>query len=110
MQQRYNIEGRAMGATKLTSCELKHDTKKAKRAAKNGPVFITDRERPTHVLLTAEEYARITGGNNSAAELLAMPEAAAIHFDPPLFPEKEKAAPFGAANASCAVSQRVPTN
>jgi prevent-host-death family protein len=69
--------------TKLSSREFNQDTSRAKRAAKRGPVFITDRGRPSHVLLTVEDYQRITGGQKSIAELLAMPEAARIEFEPP---------------------------
>ena len=72
-----------MAITRLSSREFNQDTGKAKRAAKRGPVFITDRGRPSHVLLTAEEYQRITGGQKTIAELLAMPEAAEIEFEPP---------------------------
>jgi prevent-host-death family protein len=72
-----------MPITKLSSREFNQDTGKAKRAAKKGPVFITDRGNPSHVLLTAEEYARITGGEKNIADLLAMPEAAGIEFEPP---------------------------
>jgi prevent-host-death family protein len=72
-----------MAITKLSSREFNQDTSKAKRAAKRGPVFITDRGRPSHVLLTVEEYQRITGGQKSIADLLAMPKAAAIKFEPP---------------------------
>jgi prevent-host-death family protein len=72
-----------MAITKLSSREFNQDTSKAKRAAKRGPVFITDRGRPSHVLLSAEEYQRITGGRKSIVELLAMPEAAEIEFEPP---------------------------
>ena len=72
-----------MVITKLSSREFNQDTSRAKRAAKRGPVFITDRGRPSHVLLTAEEYQRITGGQKSIADLLAMPEAASIEFEPP---------------------------
>ena len=72
-----------MGITKLSSREFNQDTSRAKRAAKRGPVFITDRGRPSHVLLTAEEYERITSGQKSIADLLAMPEAAGIEFDVP---------------------------
>jgi prevent-host-death family protein len=68
--------------TKLSSREFNQDTSRAKRAAKRGPVFITDRGRPSHVLLTVEDYQRITGGQKSIAELLAMPEAARIEFEP----------------------------
>ncbi|HKV39135.1 MAG TPA: type II toxin-antitoxin system Phd/YefM family antitoxin [Blastocatellia bacterium] len=72
-----------MGITKLSSREFNQDTSRAKRAAKRGPVFITDRGRPSHVLLTAEEYERITSGQKSIADLLAMPEAAGIEFEVP---------------------------
>ncbi len=72
-----------MVITKLSSREFNQDTGRAKRAAKRGPVFITDRGRPSHVLLTADEYERITGGQKSIADLLAMPEAAEIEFEPP---------------------------
>jgi len=72
-----------MAITKLSSREFNQDTSRAKRAARKGPVFITDRGRPSHVLITAEEYQRITGGQKSLPDLLAMPEAAEIEFDPP---------------------------
>lgn len=72
-----------MAITKLSSREFNQDTGRAKRAAKRGPVFITDRGRPSHVLLTVEEYQRITGGQKSIADLLAMPETADIEFNPP---------------------------
>lgn len=75
-----------MAITKLSSREFNQDTSRAKRAARRGPVFITDRGRPSHVLLSAEEYARITGGQKSIAELLAMPQAAEIEFEPPRLP------------------------
>lgn len=72
-----------MGITKLSSREFNQDTSRAKRAAKRGPVFITDRGRPSHVLLTVEEYQKLTKGQQSIADLLAMPGAAEIDFEPP---------------------------
>ena len=72
-----------MSITKLSSREFNQDTSKAKRAARHGPVFITDRGRLSHVLLTAEEYERIRGGNKSIVDLLGMPEAGEVEFDPP---------------------------
>ena len=72
-----------MAITKLSSRDFNQDTGRAKRAAKRGPVFITDRGRPSHVLLTVEEYQRITGGQKSVADSLAMPAAAEIEFEPP---------------------------
>ncbi|HEX8814182.1 MAG TPA: type II toxin-antitoxin system Phd/YefM family antitoxin [Terriglobales bacterium] len=72
-----------MTITKLSSRDFNQDTGRAKRAAKRGPVFITDRGRLSHVLLTVEEYERITGGQKSVLDLLAMPAAAEIEFEPP---------------------------
>jgi len=72
-----------MAITKLSSREFNQDTSRAKKAAKRGPVFITNRGRPSHVLLTTEEYQRITGGQKNIADLLAMPEAGDIEFEPP---------------------------
>jgi len=72
-----------MAATKLSSREFNQDTSRAKRAAKRGPVFITDRGRPSHVLLTVEEYQKLTEGQKSIVDLLGMPQAAAVQFEPP---------------------------
>lgn len=71
------------GHYKMSSRDFNQDTGRAKRAAKLAPVLITDRGRPSHVLLTLEEYQRITGGQKSVADLLAMPAAAEIEFEPP---------------------------
>ena len=72
-----------MAITKLSSREFNQDTSRAKRAAKRGPVFITDRGRPSHVLLTVDEYQKITGRQQSIADLLAMPDAEEIEFETP---------------------------
>lgn len=62
-----------MAITTLSSRQFNQDASKAKKAAKAGPVFITDRGRPAHVLLTFDEYQRITRGHAKIADLLAMP-------------------------------------
>ena len=59
--------------TLLTSREFNQDTARAKRAANDGPVIITDRGTPAYVLLTHAEYARITRRSQSIVEALAMP-------------------------------------
>ena len=71
-----------MSITKLWSRDFNQDTSRAKRAAKRGPIFITDRGRPSRVMLTVEEYQRITGGQKSVADLLAMLAAGEIEFEP----------------------------
>jgi prevent-host-death family protein len=72
-----------LAITTLSSREFNQDTSRAKKAAKRGPVIITDRGRPSHVLMTIEEYRKITGKKENILELLAMPEAAEIEFEPP---------------------------
>lgn len=72
-----------MTTTTLTSREFNQDTSRAKKAARRGPVFITDRGRPAHVLLSIEEYRRLTGGTLSLAEALAQPGDGDFDFEPP---------------------------
>jgi len=69
--------------TTLSSRELNQDIGRAKKAAKYGPVFITDRGKPAHVLLSIEDYQRLTGKHRSIVEALSMPGLADIDFDPP---------------------------
>jgi prevent-host-death family protein len=71
-----------MTVTTLTSREFNQDTSGAKKAAAKGPVFITDRGRPAHVLLTIGDYLRLTGEAMSLAEALAQP-GANFDFNPP---------------------------
>jgi len=81
-----------MTTTTLSSREFNQDTSRAKKAASEGPVFITDRGEPAHVLLSIEEYRRLTGGGMSLAEALAMPDvpgADDVEFEIP--PRTEKA-------------------
>ena len=45
-----------MSVTTISSREFNHDTSGAKKATREGPVIITDRGKPAHVLLSIEEY------------------------------------------------------
>jgi prevent-host-death family protein len=72
-----------MPITTLTSREFNQDTSRAKKAANRGPVFITDRGSPAHVLLTIDDYRKLTAGHASIIDLLAMPGIADIDFEPP---------------------------
>ena len=71
-----------MTVTTLTSRELNRDVARAKRAARSGPVFITDRGKPAHVLLSIDDYRRLAGQNRSLADSLSMAGLAEIDFDP----------------------------
>lgn len=72
-----------MAITTVSSRQFNQDASGAKKAARTGPVFITDRGRPSHVLLTIEEYQRLMGNQASIVDLLAMPGADEIEFEPP---------------------------
>jgi len=72
-----------MTITTLSSRELNQDVTRAKKAANNGPVFITDRGKPAYVLLSVEEYLGLTRQHRNIADLLAMPDVADIEFEPP---------------------------
>ena len=71
-----------MNITSVTSRELNQDVARAKRAARSGPVFITDRGKPAHVLLSIEDYRRLAGQGRSLLETLSMPGLADIDMDP----------------------------
>ncbi|GJE55469.1 MULTISPECIES: type II toxin-antitoxin system Phd/YefM family antitoxin [Methylobacterium] len=72
-----------MTVTTMSSRELNQDVSRAKKAAKTGPVLITDRGKPSHVLLSIEAYQRLTGQRRSIADALAMTDHADVAFDPP---------------------------
>ena len=72
-----------MTITSVTSREFNQDVSRVKRAALNGPVFITDRGHPAHVLLSMEEYQRLTRTKENILDLLAMPAVADIEFEAP---------------------------
>ena len=72
-----------MTITTISSRKFNQDVSRAKKAAKDGPVIITDRGRPAHVLLTVEQYQKLTGSQRNILDLLAMPDVSDISFDPP---------------------------
>ena len=73
-----------MAITTFTSREFNHDTGRAKKAAANGPVFITDRGQPAHVLLTIDEYEKLSANKfRTAGEVLSMGVEDDYEFDPP---------------------------
>lgn len=58
----------------LGSREFNQDVSLAKRAARIEPVFITDRGRPTHVLISIEAFRRLSGEAETIVDMLAMDE------------------------------------
>jgi PHD/YefM family antitoxin component YafN of YafNO toxin-antitoxin module len=83
-----------MAITTLSSREFNQDTGRAKKAAAKGPVFITDREKPAHVLLSIHEYQRLAGQGRNILDTLSMPGLAEIEFDPPKLEPSMRPADF----------------
>jgi prevent-host-death family protein len=71
-----------MSVTKISSREFNQDAGGAKKAADQGPVIITDRGRPAHVLLRFADYQRLLGRGPSLLDALAMPGGEDIDFNP----------------------------
>jgi PHD/YefM family antitoxin component YafN of YafNO toxin-antitoxin module len=62
----------------ITSREFNQDVSQAKRAARIAPVFVTDRGKATHVLMSVETYRKLTGQIESIVDLLAMPNPPSV--------------------------------
>lgn len=62
----------------VSSREFNQDVSAAKRTARLEPVFVTDRGRPTHVLMSIEAFRQMSGPRETIVDLLALPDAADI--------------------------------
>lgn len=65
----------------FTSREFNQDVSHAKRIAVYEPVFVTDRGKPTHVLLSIDGYRQLVGKSDSLADLLRTAEPIAADPD-----------------------------
>jgi prevent-host-death family protein len=83
-----------MPITTLSSREFNQDTSRAKKAAADGPVFITDRGKPAHVLLSIADYQRLTGQHRNIIEALSMPGLSEIEVTFPRSHELARPADF----------------
>jgi hypothetical protein len=74
-----------MSVHTFSSRDFTRDVSAAKRAAANGPVFITDRGRPAFALLQIKDYNRLAGKNElSFLDVMdSLPGGGDIAFDPP---------------------------
>ncbi len=77
--------GRAIAITTLSGREFNQDIARAKRAAENGPVIITDPGAPAFVLQRYDDWRLQTGARPgvSLPEALADPASAEVEFEPP---------------------------
>ena len=69
----------------FSSRDFTRDVSAAKRAADDGPVFITDRGRPAFALLKIDDYYRIIGKDETTLldVMDAIPGGERIEFEPP---------------------------
>ena len=80
----------------FSSRDFTRDVSAAKRAADDGPVFITDRGRPAFALLKIEDYYRITGKDETTLldVMDAIPSGEGIEFEPARLNIKLRTAKF----------------
>ncbi|WP_147194693.1 type II toxin-antitoxin system Phd/YefM family antitoxin [Pantoea sp. CCBC3-3-1] len=71
-----------MTITTLSSRTFNQQVSQAKKLAESGPVYITDRGEPAHVLLTFADYKKLTGSQRNIQDALAMPGVAELDFEP----------------------------
>ena len=71
-----------MSITTFTSREFNRDVSRAKKASNLGPVIITNRNKPTHVMLNIDEYQRLKGERSNLLDALSMPGLVEIEFKP----------------------------
>ena len=64
--------------TTLSSCEFHQDTGRAIKATEAGPVIITVRGKPAHVLMTFSDYQRVMGKRKNILDLVGMKGAGDI--------------------------------
>jgi prevent-host-death family protein len=55
----------------ITSRDFNQDVSAAKRSATTEPVIITDRGKPSHVLLSIEDYHRLVADRRSIVDWLS---------------------------------------
>jgi hypothetical protein len=74
-----------MAVHTFSSRDFTRDVSAAKRAAVDGPVFITDRGRPAFALLKIDDYYRIVGqGEPTFLSVMdGIPGGIDIEFNPP---------------------------
>ena len=80
----------------VSSRDFTRDVGAAKRAAAEGPVFITDRGQPAYALLKIEDYYKLA--NEKPKNLLEVMDAVAggdFEFEPPTLTGQVQAADLG---------------
>lgn len=69
--------------TMVSSRDFNQDTSAAKKQAANGPVIITDRGKPAHVLMTFDYFEKITGKRETLLDAIKDDNGGDFEFDIP---------------------------
>lgn len=82
-------------ATSMSSREFNQGTGNAKKAAGNGPVYITDRGRPAYVLMSYDHYRQLLDDQPGLVDLLSLtPGVGDVEFEIPRLHESAEPAVF----------------
>lgn len=68
--------------TTMSAREFNRDVSAAKREAGDGPVLITDRGEPAFVLLSIDDYRRLSESGSDLVDRLSMDDDIEIEFEP----------------------------
>jgi PHD/YefM family antitoxin component YafN of YafNO toxin-antitoxin module len=74
-----------MSSDTFTSRQFNQDPSSVKRAAKNGPVKITERGVVAFMMMNIDDYLEITGKTNTILDLVSAPNTQDIQLDVPKF-------------------------
>lgn len=66
----------------MTAREFNRDVSAAKRAADDAPLVITDRGEPAYVLLSIDEFQRLSANGQALVDRLSMDDDVDIDFEP----------------------------
>lgn len=67
----------------VSSREFNQSVSLIKKDSDNGPIFITDRGKPSYVLLSITDYNNLIGKKEDIVSLLGMKEVGNIDFEVP---------------------------
>lgn len=79
----------------INSRDFNQGTGAAKRAARHGPVYITNRGKPSHVLLSYDHYRKLVDKGPNIIDMLGEPPGIAdVDFNIPRLDDVAKAVFF----------------
>lgn len=78
----------------ISSKDFNQHASEVKKVANQEPVMITNRGKPGHILLSVQDYKKLTGTCPKITELLAMPGSEDIDLEIPHHGDLAQAADF----------------